>query len=110
MPTSPSIIRLTLLGEGNSSVLVNGATLGISITLWRRLCAQPVVGQHKTGSTVFCVLFVSAWWIFFLFLVSVLFSWLFFERKKELEVGWAEVGRIWEDVEERKEYEQNILY
>lgn len=47
---------------------------------------------------------------FFLFLVSVLFSWLFFERKKELEVGWAEVGRIWEDMEERKEYEQNILY
>lgn len=48
---------------------------------------------------------------FFLFLVSVLFSWpfFFFERKKEHEVGWAEVRKTWEDVEERKEYEQNIL-
>lgn len=43
-------------------------------------------------------------------MVFVLFSWLFFfERKKEHEVGWAEVRKTWEDVEERKEYEQNIL-
>lgn len=84
-------------------------TLGISTTLHSRLHA------HKMD-TMFLVCMLILFWYFlsfcfsFWFLVLGDFCFVLFDRERIFTWVGREVKRIWEELEERKEYNQNILY